>query len=59
MAFGIIAIAGGVIAFMNPAATLATLLGVLAGFAIISGVFLLMGAWRMQSVEGGLKGALP
>ena len=51
MAFGIIAVVGGVIAFMNPAATLATLLGVLAGFAIISGRFLLMAAGRMQSLE--------
>ena len=40
MAFAVLAIAAGVIAFMNPQATLAWLLGVLAGFAIISGVFL-------------------
>ena len=59
MAFGIIAIVGGVIAFLNPAATLATLLGVIAGFAIISGVFLLMGAGRMQSLERDLKRAFP
>jgi uncharacterized membrane protein HdeD (DUF308 family) len=57
MAFGVIAIVGGVIAFMNPAATLATLLGVIAGFAIISGVSLLMGAGRMQSLERDLKPA--
>jgi len=59
MAFGIIAIVGGVIAFLNPAATLATLLGVIAAFAIISGVFLLMGAGRMQSLERDLKRAFP
>jgi len=58
-AFGVVAIAGGVIAFMNPGATLATLLGVIAGFSIISGVFLLMGAGRMQSVERDLKSTFP
>jgi uncharacterized membrane protein HdeD (DUF308 family) len=51
MAFGLLAIAGGVIAYMNPAATLATLLGVIAGFAFISGVFLLIGAGRMSAVQ--------
>ena len=58
-AFGVVAIAGGVIAFMNPGATLATLLGVIAGFSIISGVFLLMAAGRMQSVERDLKSTFP
>jgi uncharacterized membrane protein HdeD (DUF308 family) len=58
MAFGVIAIIGGVFAFMNPAATLATLLGVIAGFAIISGLFLLMGATRMQSFQRDVRGAV-
>jgi uncharacterized membrane protein HdeD (DUF308 family) len=51
MAFGIVAIAGGIIAFMSPQATLATLLGVIAGFAIISGIVLLMGAGKMASFQ--------
>jgi len=55
MAFGLVAIAGGVIAFMSPQATLATLLGVLAGFAIISGVFLLIAAGRLVSAEQNVK----
>jgi uncharacterized membrane protein HdeD (DUF308 family) len=55
MAFGVLAIAGGVVAFMNPTATLATLLGVIAGFAIISGVFLLIGAARMVAVQQNVK----
>jgi uncharacterized membrane protein HdeD (DUF308 family) len=58
MAFGALAIVGGVIAFMNPTATLATLLGVLSGFAIISGLFLLVGAARMGSVQQNVKSAL-
>ena len=59
MAFALVAIAGGVFAFMNPAATLATLLGVLAGFAIFSGVLLLVAASRMVSVQQDIKRAVP
>jgi len=59
MGFGVVAVLGGIVAFMSPAATLATLLGVLAGFAIISGVFLLMGAGRMQSLERDVAHVMP
>ena len=59
MAFAVIAIAAGVIAFMSPQATLATLLGVLAGFAIISGVFLLIAAFRMGSVQRDIRQSVP
>ena len=59
MAFGIIAIVGGVYAFMNPQATLAALLGLLAGFALVSGVFLLIGAFRMGSIQYDVKQAMP
>ena len=55
MAFAVLAIAAGVVAFMSPQATLATLLGVLAGFAIISGVFLLIGAGKMVAVQRDIK----
>lgn len=57
--FAVVAFASGIIAFMNPQATLASLLGVLAGFAIISGVLLLVGAVRMGSVQQNLKTAFP
>jgi uncharacterized membrane protein HdeD (DUF308 family) len=59
MAFGALAIVSGIFAFMSPQLTLAALLGVLAGFAIISGVFLLMGAARMASVQYDVKQAIP
>jgi uncharacterized membrane protein HdeD (DUF308 family) len=59
MAFGVVAIVGGIFAFMNPTATLATLLGVIAGFAIISGLVLLMAAGRMQSVQRDFRSAAP
>jgi uncharacterized membrane protein HdeD (DUF308 family) len=55
MAFAVVAIAGGLFAFMNPAATLATLVGVLAGFAIFSGVLLIVAANRMVSVQQDVK----
>jgi uncharacterized membrane protein HdeD (DUF308 family) len=55
MAFAVAAFVAGIIAFMSPTATLATLLGVLAGFAIISGVFLLVGAVKMASVQQNVK----
>jgi uncharacterized membrane protein HdeD (DUF308 family) len=59
MAFAVVAIAGGLFAFTNPAATLASLLGVLAGFAIFSGVLLLIAASRMVSVQQDIKNAVP
>jgi uncharacterized membrane protein HdeD (DUF308 family) len=55
MAFGLVAIAGGVFAFMSPQATLASLLAVLATFAIISGVFLLIAAGSLVSAEQKVK----
>jgi uncharacterized membrane protein HdeD (DUF308 family) len=55
MAFGVLAIVGGVIAFMNPTATLATLLGVISGFAFVGGVLLLVGAGRMVAVQQNVK----
>jgi uncharacterized membrane protein HdeD (DUF308 family) len=58
LAFGVVAIAAGLLAFMYPGVTLASLMGVLAGFAIVGGVLLLMGGWKMQSVEQGLNRAV-
>jgi uncharacterized membrane protein HdeD (DUF308 family) len=55
MVFGIVAIAGGVIAFMNPLATLATLLGVIAGFALIAAAVLFIGAGRMIGFQRDVR----
>jgi uncharacterized membrane protein HdeD (DUF308 family) len=58
LAFGILSIVAGVFAFMSPPATLAAIMGLIAGFAIISGVFLLMGAFRLSSVKQEIAGAV-
>jgi uncharacterized membrane protein HdeD (DUF308 family) len=55
MVFGIAAVAGGVIAFMNPQATLATLLGVIAGFALIAATVLFIGAGRMIGFQQDVR----
>ena len=52
MAFGILAAASGVLAILSPPATLASLMGVIAGFAIASGVLLLIGASRLAGFKG-------
>ena|ERR1700704_747982 len=59
MAFGLVAIVGGLFAFLEPAVTLGALIGLIAAFAIISGLVLLMGAGRMQSLQRDLRNARP
>lgn len=51
MAFGIVSIIASVLAWMNPGATLAALMGLLAGFGIIGGIVMLIAAGRMQALE--------
>jgi uncharacterized membrane protein HdeD (DUF308 family) len=58
MAFGVVAIVGGVLAFMYPGVTLASLMGVIAGFAFVGGVLLLMGARKMQSFQSTVSRAI-
>jgi uncharacterized membrane protein HdeD (DUF308 family) len=55
MAFGLVAIAGGVFAFMNPQATLASLLAVIASFALVSSVVLFIAAGRMIGFQRDVK----
>lgn len=51
LALGILALAGGILAYMYPSVTLTWLLGFIAAYGILSGVILLMGAWKLQSME--------
>jgi uncharacterized membrane protein HdeD (DUF308 family) len=58
MAFGILSIVAGVFAFMSPPVTLAAIMGLIAGFAIISGVFLLIGAFRLSLAKQEIARAI-
>ena len=51
LAFGVLSIVAGVFALMAPPLTLAALMGLIAGFAIVSGVVLLVGALKLISVK--------
>jgi uncharacterized membrane protein HdeD (DUF308 family) len=51
MVFGILGIAAGVFALLSPPTTLAALMGLIAGFAIVGGVVLLIGAYRLSSFK--------
>jgi len=58
LAFGIVSILAGVFALMSPPVTLAAIMGLIAGFAIVSGVMLLMGAFRLSSAKREIAGAV-
>ncbi len=51
LAFGILSIICGVLAIMNPPTTLAALMGLIAGFAIVGGVVQLIAAYRLSSFK--------
>jgi len=58
MTFGVVAIAGAVFGIMNPPTTLAALMGLMAGFAIVSGVVLLIGAFKLSSAKQDITSAM-
>jgi uncharacterized membrane protein HdeD (DUF308 family) len=58
LAFGILSIVAGVFAFMSPPATLGAIMGLIAGFAIISGIVLLIGAFRLASARQEIVNAV-
>jgi uncharacterized membrane protein HdeD (DUF308 family) len=51
LAFAILSIICGVLAIMNPPTTLAALMGLIAGFAIVAGVVHLIAAYRLSSFK--------
>jgi uncharacterized membrane protein HdeD (DUF308 family) len=51
MVFGMLGIAAGVFALLSPPTTLAALMGLIAGFAIVGGVVLLVGSYRLSSFK--------
>ena len=56
--FGTLTVIAGVFAIMAPPATLAAIIGLIAGFALVSGVVLLIGAFRLSSVKAEVVEAL-
>jgi uncharacterized membrane protein HdeD (DUF308 family) len=58
MAFGVLAFVAGAIAFLYPGITLAALMGTLAGFGLVGGTLMLVGAGKMQSFERDVRQAM-
>jgi uncharacterized membrane protein HdeD (DUF308 family) len=58
LAFGIVSILAGVVAVMSPPVTLAAIMGLIAGFAIVSGLVLLVGAFRLASLRRDVADAV-
>jgi uncharacterized membrane protein HdeD (DUF308 family) len=58
LALGILTVVAGVFALMAPPATLAAIMGLIAGFALVSGVVLLLGAFKLSSAKAEITGAL-
>ena len=50
MAFGVLSLVASVFALLSPPATLAAIMGVIAGFATVTGVALLVGAFKLRSL---------
>lgn len=58
LAFGILSIVTAGFAALYPPATLAAIMGLIAGFAIVSGVVLLIGAFKLASVKREITAAV-
>jgi uncharacterized membrane protein HdeD (DUF308 family) len=58
LVFGLVSIATGVFALIYPPATLAAIMGLIAGYGIVSGVALLIGAYRLSTAKRVVTGAL-
>jgi len=56
--WGIVCVAASVACWLSPPATLGAIMGLIAGFAIVSGIALLIGAFRLRSVEEDVKHAV-
>ena len=58
LAFGVVSLAVGVIALMNPPATLGAIIGLIAAFAIVSGIVLVSAALGLSSLKDKLGHAV-
>ena len=50
VAFGVLSVIAGVFALLAPPVTLAAIMGLIAGFALVSGVAFIVGAFKLRSV---------
>jgi len=53
--WGILSIFASVTVWFSPLATLAAIMGLIAGFAVVSGLILLIAAFRLKSLEHAVK----
>jgi hypothetical protein len=58
LAFGVLCIVAGVFAIMSPPATVATIMGFIAAFALLSGILHLVGAFALSSAKSEVGDAL-
>ena len=58
LTFGIVSIVAGVLAIMHPPTTLVAIMGLIAGFAIVSGAVLLIGAFRLRLAKQEITNAI-
>ena len=58
LAYGIAAVVTSVLAFTNPPATLVAIKSLIAGFAVVSGVLLLVGAYKLASTKDAVAAAV-
>lgn len=56
--WGLLSIAVSIVALASPPATLVAIMGLISAFAIVSGVTLLVGAFRLKSVAEGVSQAV-
>lgn len=58
MTLGILSVVASIVAFLSPPATLAALMALIATFAIVAGVLLLMGAYRLRTAVGDVTSGM-
>jgi uncharacterized membrane protein HdeD (DUF308 family) len=55
MFIGLLSIVAGILAFIYPGVTLASLMGLIAAFAIVVGVMMLVAAWKLHSAVDDVR----
>lgn len=56
--WGLVCLAASIAAWVSPPATLSAIMGLIAGFALVSGIALLVAAFRIKSIERKLQQSL-